>query len=54
MGQSESEISGPIKKVMKTIEELPKLMETVSNAFGSTKNGEEMNSVSSFFLSESS
>ncbi len=49
MGQMEIEISGTREEVMKTIEELPKLMETVSNAFGSTKNREETKSVSSVF-----
>ncbi len=54
MGQMEIEISGTREEVMKTIEELPKLMETVSNAFGSTKNREETKSVSSVFPSVSS
>ena len=54
MGQREIEISGTREEVMKTIEELPKLMETVSKAFGSTKNREETKSVSSVFPSVSS
>ena len=41
MGQQEIEISGTREEVMKTIEELPRLMEMVSKAFESTKKGEE-------------
>jgi hypothetical protein len=41
MGQREIEISGTREEVMKAIEELPQLMETVSKAFESTKNKEE-------------
>jgi hypothetical protein len=41
MGQREIEISGTREEVMKAIEELPQLMETVSKAFDSTKNKEE-------------
>jgi len=41
MGQMEIEISGTREEVMKTIEELPQLMGTVSKAFKSTKTGEE-------------
>jgi hypothetical protein len=41
MGQREIEISGTREDVMKTIEELPQLMEAVSKAFDSTKKGEE-------------
>ena len=37
MGQSEVEISGTREDVMKTIEELPQLMEVISKAFDSTK-----------------
>ena len=41
MGQKEIEISGTQEEVMKAIEELPQLMETVSKAFESTKTNEE-------------
>jgi hypothetical protein len=41
IGQREIEISGTREEVMKAIEELPQLMETVSKAFESTKNKEE-------------
>jgi len=41
MGQREIEISGTREEVMKTIEELPQLMETVSKAFESTKTKKE-------------
>jgi hypothetical protein len=41
IGSQEIEISGSREEVMKTIEELPLLMEMVSKAFGSTKKGEE-------------
>jgi len=55
MGQMEIEISGTQEEVMKTIEELPLLMETVSKAFELTKKGEETaQSVSSVFPSISS
>jgi hypothetical protein len=55
MGQREIEISGTREEVMKTIEELPQLMETLSKAFESTKNREEtMQPVSSVFPSISS
>ena len=55
MGQREIEISGTREEVMKTIEELPQLMETVSKAFELTKNREEtMQPVSSVFPSISS
>ena len=40
IGQREIEISGTREEVMKAIEELPQLMETVSKAFESTKNKE--------------
>jgi hypothetical protein len=55
MGQMEIEISGTREEVMKTIEELPQLMETVSKAFKLTKKGEETSqSASSVFPSISS
>ena len=55
MGQMEIEISGTREEVMKAIEELPQLMETVSKAFELTKKGEETSqSVSSVFPSISS
>jgi len=41
IGQREIEISGAREEVMKAIEELPQIMETVSKAFDSTKNKEE-------------
>ena len=41
MGQMEIEISESREEVMKTIEELPQLMQTVSKAFKSTKKGED-------------
>jgi len=41
MGQREIEISGTREEVMKAIEELPQLMETVSKAFESTKTEKE-------------
>jgi hypothetical protein len=41
MGQREIEISGTREEVMKAIEELPQLMETVSKAFESTKTAKE-------------
>jgi hypothetical protein len=41
MGQREIEISGTREEVMKTLEELPQLMETVSKAFESTKTAKE-------------
>ena len=41
MGQREIEISGTREEVMKAIEELPQLMETVSKAFDSTKTAKE-------------
>jgi len=41
IGSQEIEISGSREEVMKTIEELPLLMEMVSKAFGSTKKREE-------------
>ena len=41
IGQREIEISGTREEVMKAIEELPQLMETVSKAFESTKTGKE-------------
>jgi len=41
MGQQEIEISGTREEVMKTVEELPQLMELVSKAFDSTRNKEE-------------
>ena len=41
MGQREIEISGTREEVMKAIEELPQLMETVSKAFKSTKTTKE-------------
>ncbi|MCK4884590.1 hypothetical protein KAS24_00840 [Candidatus Bathyarchaeota archaeon] len=41
IGQREIEISGTREEVMKTVEELPQLMETVSKAFESTKTGKE-------------
>jgi len=54
MGQMEIEISGTREEVMKTIEELPQLMETVSKAFELTKKGEEtVESVGSVFPSVS-
>ena len=49
MGQMEIEISGTREDVMKTIEKLLKLIETVSKASGAIKNREETKSVSSFF-----
>ena len=54
MGQMEIEISGTRDDVMKDIEELPQLMETVSQALGSTKTGEEtVESVGSVYPSVS-
>ncbi len=41
MGQSEIEINGNKEEVMKTIEDLPKIMETVSKAFQLIKTGKE-------------
>jgi hypothetical protein len=41
MGEREIEISGTREEVMKAIEELPQLMETVSKAFKSTKTAKE-------------
>ena len=41
MGQREIEISGTQEEVFKTIEELPQLMEAISNAFDSTKTRDE-------------
>jgi hypothetical protein len=41
IGQREIEISGSREEVMKAIEELPQLMETVSKAFESTKTAKE-------------
>ena len=54
MGQMEIEISGTRDDVMKTLEELPRLMETVSKAFESTKNREDSQSVSPAYPSVSS
>ncbi len=51
MGQREIEISGTREEVMKAIEELPQLMETVSKAFESTKNKETTQTVSSVYPS---
>ena len=53
MGQREIEISGTREEVMKAIEELPQLMETVSKAFESTKNKETAQTVSSVYPSVS-
>jgi hypothetical protein len=41
IGSQEIEISGTREEVMKTVEELPHIMETISKAFKSTKKGEE-------------
>jgi hypothetical protein len=41
MGQREIEISGTREEVMKAIEELPQLMETIAKAFESTKTTKE-------------
>jgi len=41
IGQREIEISGTREEVMKTVEELPQLMEMVSKAFESTKTAKE-------------
>jgi hypothetical protein len=41
MGQREIEISGTREEVMKTIEELPQLMEAISKTFDSTKTEKE-------------
>jgi len=55
IGQKEIEISGTREEVMKTIEELPLLMEMVSKAFGSTTKGEETTqSIGSVYPSVSS
>ena len=51
IGQREIEISGSREDVMKAIEELPRLMETVSKAFESTKNKETAQTVSSVYPS---
>lgn len=51
MGQREIEISGTREEVMKAIEELPQLMETVSKAFESTKSKETAQTVSSVYPS---
>ena len=54
MGQREIEISGTREEVMKTVEELPQLMETVSKAFDSTRNKEKIEqTVSSVYPSVS-
>jgi hypothetical protein len=55
IGQQEIEISGTREEVIKTIEELPKLMETVLRTFESTKHREETSqAVGSAFPSISS
>ncbi len=51
MGQREIEISGTREEVMKAIEELPQIMETVSKAFDSTKNKETAQTESSVYPS---
>jgi hypothetical protein len=53
IGQREIEISGTREEVMKAIEELPQLMETVSKAFDSTKNKEASQPESSVYPSVS-
>ena len=55
MGQQEIEISGTREEVMKTIEELPNLVASISKAFESTKNrGTTPKSVTSTYPSISS
>ena len=54
IGEQEIEISGTRDDVMKTLEELPRLMENVQKAFELTKNKETVQSVSSVFPSISS
>jgi hypothetical protein len=53
IGQREIEISGTREEVMKAIEELPQLMETVSKAFESTKNKETAQPTGSVYPSVS-
>ncbi len=54
IGQHEIEISGTREEVMKTLEELPRLMENIQKAFELTSNKETTKSVSSAFPSISS
>ena len=54
IGQQEIEISGTRDEVIKTLEDLPKLVENVLRAFESTKNKETAQSVSSVYPSISS
>jgi hypothetical protein len=55
IGSQEIEISGTKQEVLETIKELPNLLETVSQAFGSTETGEEtVESVGSVYPSISS
>ncbi|UCC58548.1 MAG: hypothetical protein JSW14_01100 [Candidatus Bathyarchaeum sp.] len=54
IGEYEIEISGTRDEVMKTFEELPRLMENVQKAFELTKNKETAQSASSAFPSISS
>ena len=51
IGKQEIEISGTRDEVMKTLEDLPKLVENVLKAFESTKTKETVQSVSSVFPS---
>jgi hypothetical protein len=51
MGKQEIEISGTRDEVMKTLEELPRLMENIQKAFELTKNKETVQSTSSAFPS---
>jgi len=53
IGQLEIEISGTREEVMKTIEELPRLMENVQKAFELTKNKETVQSISPVYPSVS-
>jgi len=53
IGQREIEISGTREEVMKAIEELPQLMETVSKAFESTKTAKETEQPNSSYPSVS-
>jgi len=54
MGQQEIEISGTREEVIKTIEELPSLVASISKAFESTKNIEAAQPVTSTYPSISS
>lgn len=48
LGQKEIELSGTREEVMKAIEELPQILETVSKAFESTKTEKENKPVSDY------